>query len=173
MHSDTYSLKIEEAKPGRRFPPKRRSGNLKGIMKLLIAILVLSVSVQAGPRPHGQLAKLTHGLTFTTSLEKSVYSFVYQGTQARGFMRRVKALDNNWCQPSRTFDEETEWLLDPQGSEGIHGNLSRLASILTYMRTNLTDLQTAFFGEEPGYEVYVFGRDKAGRIVGIRMVEVT
>jgi hypothetical protein len=142
-------------------------------MKILIAILVLSVSIQAAPCSHGSLTKLTHGLTFTTSPEKPVRPFVYQGKQAREFMRRVKALDARQCQPSRTFDEETEWLLDPQGSEGIHGNLSRLAAILTHMRTNLTGLQTAFFGDEPEYEVYVFGRDKCGHIVGIRMVEVT
>lgn len=142
-------------------------------MKPLITLLLLLLPIQAAPCAHGLLTKLTRGLTFTTSLEKPVRSFVYQGKQARDFMRRVKALDNRPCQPSRTFDEETEWLLDPQGSEGIHGNLPRLALILTHMRTNLTDLQTAFFGEEPEYEVYVFGRDKCGHIVGIRMVEVT
>jgi len=147
--------------------------------RLIFVLLLLTVSVEAKPRCGALPKHLTAGLTFETMLEKPVRPFIYRGELAKRFIMKVNALQTRVCQPSRTFDEEVEWLLDPSGDthyEGDNHNARqqvRLKALLSYMRANLTDLQTAFFGEEPAYDVHVFGLDRCGNIVGVRMVEVT
>lgn len=141
--------------------------------------LLLTLSASAQQPCTIELNRLTRGLTFETSLEKPVRSFIYRGRDAARFMRRVRALEAQACQPSRTFEEEVEWLLDPYGDHHFEGDNAnarqqrRFKAVIAYMRANLTNLQTAFFGEEPFFDVHVFGRDACGNIVGIRMVEVT
>jgi hypothetical protein len=151
-------------------------------MRRLVIALVLSlitVSVEAKPRCAPLPKRLTVDLTFETVLEKPVRRFIYHGEAAKRFMGRVRALETRVGWPSRTFEEEVEWLLDPSGDthyEGDNHNARqqpRFKALLAYMRDNLTDLRTAFFGKEPYFEVYVFGRDRCGNVVGVRMVEVT
>lgn len=150
--------------------------------RLLTVSLFLLFTLPASANPlctNAELNQLTRGLTFTTALEKPVQPFIYRGLAAERFMQRVKALEDRVCQPTRTFEEEVDWLLDPycdhrcEGDDWDEATQRRLDAVVAYMRANLTDLQTAFFGEEPEFEVYVFGRDRCGNIVGVRMVEVT
>jgi hypothetical protein len=106
-------------------------------------------------------------------LEKPVRPFILRGQAAERFMRRVRALDDRECQPSITFEQKAAYIIDASTDPDNRPQARRLKSLLYYMRANLANLQVAYFGEEPKWDVCIFGRDRCGNIVGVRVVEVT
>jgi hypothetical protein len=125
------------------------------------------------------LKSLTRGVTVQSALEKPVEAFVVTGQATREFRHRVEELNARPCQPHRTFDEEVEWLLDTAGdtrfeSDDWHApNQQKVKKLLDHMRLYLTNLQTAWFGNDPEWDVYVFGVDSCGYIVGFHYIEVS
>jgi nuclease A inhibitor-like protein len=118
------------------------------------------------------LNRLTRGLTLATLLEKPVRPFMLRGQSAQRFLRRVQALDDRECQPSMTFEQKAAYMIDASTYAENRPQAKRLKSLLDYMRANLANLQVAYFGEEPEWDVCIFGRDRCGNIVGVRVVEV-
>ena len=121
---------------------------------------------------HATLNRLTRGLTFATLLEKPVRPFMLRGQSAQRFLRRVRALDDRECQPSMTFEQKATSIIDAFAYPENRPQAKRLTFLLDYMRANLANLQVAYFGEDPEWDVCIFGRDRCGNIVGVRVVEV-
>ncbi|MEK6288898.1 MAG: nuclease A inhibitor family protein [Acidobacteriota bacterium] len=144
--------------------------------RLLTVSLFLLFTLPTSAKPlctDAALNRLTRGLTFATMLEKHVRPFMLRGKAAERFMRRVRALDDRECQPSITFEQKAAYMIDASTDPDNRPQARRLKSLLDYMRANLANLQVAYFGEEPEWDVCIFGRDRCGNIVGVRVVEVT
>jgi len=145
-------------------------------MKGLVTVsLLFSFTLPTSAKPRctdAALNRLTRGLTFATLLEKPVRSFMLRGQSAQRFLRRVRALDDRECQPSITFDQKAAYMIDASTYPENRPQANRLKFLLGYMRANLANLQVAYFGEEPEWDVCIFGRDSCGNIVGVRVVEV-
>src|ERR1041384_1851724 len=118
------------------------------------------------------LKSLTRGVTVQSALEKPVEAFVVTGQATREFRHRVEELNARPCQPHRPFDGAVEWLLDTAGDTRFEAhdwhapNQQECKKRRNRSRRHLTNLQTAWFGNDPEWDVYVFGGKTCGYIVG-------
>jgi len=136
--------------------------------KLLLVACLLAIPVRAGPR--SAIKKLTYRLTFTTLTENPVRPFVVKRAYVAKF--RVVVAKAPPCWPSATFDQQAQSILDEASDIDNAPSFSRIKRLLDYMRANLTDLQVVYLGNEPRWDIHVFGRDRRGNLVGFHYIEV-
>lgn len=141
--------------------------------KLALSLLVmLACLVAAAAGPTTKLARLTRGLTFTTLTENPVRPFRVNKSDAARFLKRVEDVNAQTCWPSVTFDEQAASILDEVGDIDNAPSFRRIKRLLDYMKSNLSDLRVAYFGNEPAWDIHVFGKDRQGNLVGFHYIEV-
>lgn len=142
---------------------------MKRIIFITLLILAFTITATAQDCLVKQMRQHAKGLTYMSEADSTVYVFSMQARTKRAldFLRKTKG------QRSQRFDDWASNELERMKAAGENEEgMKARTSLFDLIQTYLTDVKVVKMGKDSIYQLYVFGRDLCGNVVGLRMKAV-